>query len=142
MAATDTHPLIWALSGDPQLSAAAKSVFTEADAGQAIVLISPIVTVEVIYLSEKRRISVELVDDLLAKVFAPGLSYRLAELDAAVINALRQIPRNLITDMPDRIIAATAKANSCALITRNGAITTSGLVPVIWQADFQSPIRP
>jgi PIN domain nuclease of toxin-antitoxin system len=129
---TDTHPLIWALSGDPQLSAPAQAAFAEADAGEAIIIIPPIVAVEMIYLSEKGRISAQLVDDLLAKVSQPGRSYRLSELDTSVITAVRQIPRHLIPEMPDRIIAATAKALGCALLTRDGDITASGLVSVIW----------
>ena len=127
---TDTHPLIWALGSDPQLSSKARSVFAEADAGQAVIIIPPIVAIEMIYLSEKDRIPAQLVDDLLAKISKPDLSYRLGELNASVITALRQLSRRLIPDMPDRIIAA--KALGVELITRNGVITTSGLVSVIW----------
>ncbi len=129
---TDTHPLIWALSNDPQLSPRAQRAFAEADTGQAVIIIPPIVPVEMIYLSEKDRIPAQLVDDLLAKVSKPGLSYRLGELNVSVITSLRQISRHFIPEMPDRIIAATAKAIGAELITRNGMITTSGLVSVIW----------
>ena len=107
---TDTHPLIWALSSDSRLSPTARAVFEAADAGQVTIIIPSIVVVEMIYLSEKGRIPAHLVDDLLTDVSQPGLSYRLGELDASVITALREIPRHLIPDMPDRIIAATAKA--------------------------------
>jgi PIN domain nuclease of toxin-antitoxin system len=129
---TDTHPLIWALSNDSRLSVKARSIFAEADAGRAIIIVPPIVVIEMVYLSEKGRIPAQLVDDLLAKVARPGLSYRLAELDASVISALREVSRDLIPEMPDRIIAATAKAAGAELITRDGLITASGLVPVIW----------
>jgi PIN domain nuclease of toxin-antitoxin system len=57
---TDTHPLIWALSNDPQLSTAAQVAFAEADAGQAIIIIPPIVAIEMIYLSERGRIPLPL----------------------------------------------------------------------------------
>ena len=129
---TDTHPIVWALSNDSQLSPRAKATFAEADAGQSIIIIPPIVVIEMIYLNEKGRIPTHLVDDLLAKVSTPGLSYRLGELNSSVIAALRQIPRHSIPEMPDRIIAATAKADGLGLITRNGAITTSGQVSIIW----------
>ena len=129
---SDTHPLIWAFSNDPQLSPTARVAFAEADTGQATIIIPPIVAVEMIYLTEKGRIPPPLVDDLLSKVTQPGLSYRLGELNALSIVALRQIPRQLIPEMPDRIIAATAKALGAGLITRNGAITASGVVAVIW----------
>lgn len=129
---TDTHPLIWALSNDSQLSAKARVVFADADAGRAIVIIPPIVAVEMVYLGEKGRIPDRLVDELLVKVARPGLSYRLGELNASVISALRQVSRDLIPEMPDRIIAATAKAAGVELITRDGLITASGVVSVVW----------
>jgi PIN domain nuclease of toxin-antitoxin system len=129
---TDTHPLIWALSDDTRLSNLAKTAFTEADTGQAVIIIPAIVAVEMIYLTDKGRIAVHLVDDLLAKVCTPGLSYSLGELTATVITALRKIPRGLIPDMPDRIIAATAAAQGCPLLTCDRAIIASGLVSVIW----------
>jgi PIN domain nuclease of toxin-antitoxin system len=85
-----------------------------------------------IYLSEKGRINGDLVDDLLAEISVPGMSYRLGEFDASVIKSLRQIPRHAVPEMPDRIIAATAMAMNCSLITRDAAITSSGVVPIIW----------
>ncbi|MEN3331135.1 MAG: hypothetical protein V7641_500 [Blastocatellia bacterium] len=85
-----------------------------------------------IYLSDKGRIAAHLLDDLLAKISMPGRSYRLAEMNAAVIDALRTIPRNLIPDMPDRIIAATAKAIDCPLLTRDQMIIASSVVSIIW----------
>ena len=129
---TDTHPLIWALGSDSRLSSAAQAAFAEADDGRAIVIIPSIVPVEMIYLSEKGRIPTQLVDDLITAVDQPGLSYQLSTLDASVITALRQIPRDLIPEMPNRIIAATTKAIGATLITRNGAITTSNVVSVTW----------
>jgi PIN domain nuclease of toxin-antitoxin system len=129
---TDTHLIIWALSNDPQLSSAAKSPFTEADAGQAIIIVPPIVIVEIICLSEKGRIPAHLIDNLLQKISAPGFSYRLTILGKAVLKALRQIPRDAIPDMPDRIIAATALASNSPLITRDSMIIKSNVIPVIW----------
>jgi PIN domain nuclease of toxin-antitoxin system len=129
---TDAHPIIWALSNDTQLSTGARTIFQEADAGRATIFIPPIVAVEMIYLSDKGRIAAQLVDDLLAKVSVPGRSYRLAEMNAAVIDALRTIPRNLIPDMPDRIIAATARAIGCPLLTRDQMIIASSVVSIIW----------
>lgn len=129
---TDTHPLIWALSNDSRLSAKARAVFADADAGRAIVIIPPIVAIEMVYLGEKGRIPDRLVDELLVKVAKPGLSYRLGELNASVISALRQVSRDLIPEMPDRIIAATARAAGVELITRDGLITASGVVSVVW----------
>jgi PIN domain nuclease of toxin-antitoxin system len=47
---TDTHPLLWHISNDPRLSAAARIVFTEADAGLHQIFVPSIVLVEAVYL--------------------------------------------------------------------------------------------
>jgi len=44
---------------------------------------------------------------------------------------LARIPRDSIPDMPDRIIAATAKHLGLSLISRDSKITASG-INVIW----------
>ncbi len=58
--------------------------------------------------------------------------YAVAPLDLAVAQALQQVPRTLVPEMPDRIITATALALALPLITRDGAIQQSALVPTIW----------
>jgi PIN domain nuclease of toxin-antitoxin system len=129
---TDTHSLVWALIRNPRLSAAALSIFLEADKGQAIIIIPPIVIVEMTYLSEKGRIPGHLVPDLLSTLRTPNQSYQLAVTDIAVIEAVGQIPRASIPELPDRVISATAKALGLPLITRDSKITSSGAVTVIW----------
>jgi predicted nucleic acid-binding protein len=58
-------------------------------------------------------------------------------LDTAVAEAVRTIPRDIVPDMPDRIIAATAVRLNAELVTRDrrlhsaGALRTAG-IHIVW----------
>jgi hypothetical protein len=64
-------------------------------------------------------------------------SLSVAPVDATVADALRTIPRDVVPDMPDRIIAATAVRLNAELVTRDrqlhaaGALRTAGL-RIVW----------
>lgn len=119
------------MNNPSRLSSKALSVFLDADEGNAIIIIPPIVIVEMVYLSEKGRIPVAMVSSLLTEIDQPSTSYPLGVLDKPVLEAVEQISRERIPEMPDRIIAATAKALSIPLITRDSAITNSRAVTVL-----------
>ncbi|MEK7363312.1 MAG: PIN domain-containing protein [candidate division NC10 bacterium] len=128
---TDTHPLIWHQTDDPNLSAAARKILDETDQGRHTVWIPAIVLVEIIYISEKHRIPPEVVSSFLSKLPA-STNYLVAPLDMDTIIAMRGIPRPAITDMPDRIITATAMKLGVPLITLDPRIKESSLVSVVW----------
>ena len=54
-----------------------------------------------------------------------------APVTVDVVRAMRQIPRDAVPDMPDRIIAATAVYLSVPLISRDGRIRASN-VQTVW----------
>lgn len=128
---TDTHALIWYLEDSPNLGIAANEAFDKCDSGEITIYIPTICLVEIVYLQERRRISVDmkyLLDTALANE-SSGLS--LVNLTAEIVDALSTIPRDTIPDMPDRIIAATAKYMSLPLISRNAKIVSSG-ISIVW----------
>ena len=55
----------------------------------------------------------------------------LANLTSGVVDALATIPRNIVPDMPDRIIVATAKHLGLPLISKDNKIVSSG-ISIIW----------
>ena len=61
-----------------------------------------------------------------------SINYRVAPLDAVTARTVQLIDPNKIPEMPERIIAATAKRLELLLITRDLRITNSGLVTVAW----------
>ena len=129
---TDTHALCWHLTGDSKLSANAKKIFQDTDAGQHQILIPGIVLVELVYLEEKGRISDSSLKKVLELLDDVGGSYDVAPLNKDTAKALQKIPRDDVPDMPDRIIAATAYQLSLPLITRDKKIKKSKIVKVIW----------
>ncbi|MCG8349572.1 MAG: PIN domain-containing protein [Chloroflexales bacterium] len=129
---SDTHAIHWHLAGNPKLSTTTRQIFHAADAGTHQIIIPAIVLVEFIYLAEKGRLDRARVDQLSTLLATPGGSYAISPLDADIASALWRVPRALVPEMPDRIITATALALGLPLITRDGAIQRSGLVPTIW----------
>jgi PIN domain nuclease of toxin-antitoxin system len=87
--------------------------------------------VELVYLQEKGRIPKELKKSLDSHLASGQTSFITTDLTPAVVTALESIPRELVTDLPDRVIAATAKALNLPLLSRDRALQKSGL-DVIW----------
>jgi len=129
---TDTHALLWHLSEDPALSAAAKDAFRLADAGSADIFIPSIVLAEVVYLAERQRVPAHQVDRIADLPRLPGSRYHSVALDTEIIQAMRRIPREAVPDMPDRIIAATALLLGVPLLTRDHRIARLDMLQSLW----------
>ena len=127
----DTHAAIWYLTDNPKLSEAAARALDEASASGDPIFIPSISLVELTYLVEKGRIPSDARKKLVDVLALPDSRYELAPLDGAVAAAVELIDRNLVPDLPDRVIAATALARSAALANRDGKIRASQ-VQVIW----------
>jgi PIN domain nuclease of toxin-antitoxin system len=130
--AADTHAAIWYQSKDPKLSKTALAAMEATlQAGDPIIIAS-ITLVEIAYLVERGRLPAPTFDLLEQDLRDPLGCFELAPLDLDVSRALRHIPRNLVPDMPDRIITATAYQRGLTLITADSKIRMSGVVATIW----------
>ena len=130
-AVADTHAALWFLFGDPRLSTAAKSVFDLAAKGRKKIALAPISLAEIVYLVEKRRLPVTAFDDLRAALGNPNHVLEEAVFTGDVIAFMREIPRDAVPDMPDRIVAATALYYGVPVVSRDGRIRASA-VGTIW----------
>jgi PIN domain nuclease of toxin-antitoxin system len=125
--AADTHALLWFLENDRRLTTVAATALDDAET----ILLPSICLVEIIYLTEKRRLPEATLPRLLGELNNPSTTLQLASLDLGVVRALHEISRADVPDMPDRIIAATAWHNCIPLVTRDGRIRTCG-IETIW----------
>jgi PIN domain nuclease of toxin-antitoxin system len=127
----DTHAALWSLREPQRLSVAATAAIQQAIAGGDVVFISAITVVEIRYLIEKASLPATDFDLLLSTIEKPDASLVVVPIDLAIGLAVEQVPRHLVPDMPDRIIAATALHLGLPLVTKDAQIRESG-VPTIW----------
>lgn len=130
-AVADTHAVLWYLYDDPRLSPAARATLEEAAAAGDQVGFSAITLAEIVYLSEKGRIAPEALERVLAALEEPGVVLRELPTDRAVIALLPTITREEVPDLPDRLIAATARRYGVPLLSRDRRIRLAGL-ETIW----------
>jgi len=130
-AVLDTHAAIWYVFIRKKLSQDALRLIRRAvDSGRPV-YVSAISIVETIYLIERGRISFEALQRLEAGLKDPMSGLLVVHVDEEVAEAVHRVPRDLVPEMPDRIIAATALSLGLPLITRDRRIAATG-IKTIW----------
>lgn len=128
----DTHTIVWYITEPEQLSEnAALALDMAIDTGQSI-YVSAISIVEICYLVERRRLPELVLQRLLDVSDAVDGVVVTLPLNRAIAETLREIPRNTVPDMPDRIIAATALHLDVPLVTCDGKIRSLTEIETIW----------
>jgi len=127
----DTHALLWYLLQPERLSAAAKSAFVDAAQDGDPVYLSAISLVEIRYLIEKAKLVEADLQFLINALNNPVHQLVVARVDYAIALEVGRVPRHIVPDMPDRIIAATALSLDVPLVTRDQRIRQA-LAKTIW----------
>lgn len=130
-AIADTHTAVWYLQNDPRLSATARHRLETSSGSEGPVGVSAISLVEMVYLVEKKRITLEEYETL--RDYLRDDTSVLVEIPVTneIAETMRSIVRETVPDMPDRVIAATALHLGVPLITRDEKIRASK-VRTIW----------
>ncbi len=108
--------------------AIAEQIFDSAEHASTIVHIPAMVYAEILYLSEKKRISATLTDAL--DLIANFPNFKELPMNGDIIETASQI-----TDIPelhDRIISASARFMNLELVTNDAKIQNSNFVRTIW----------
>ena len=130
-AVLDTHTVLWYLENSKELSPVARTTIENAIRDARDVHVSAISVIEAVYLVEGKRIPATALHRLRDALSDPSIGLFIAPVDASVANALEKIPRSIVPDMPDRIIAATALHLGVPLVTRDRRLQSAG-IKTIW----------
>ncbi len=117
----DTHAALWYLYDDGRLSVAAGEFIDHSAAAGNQIVVSSISLAEIVYLVEKNRLPVDAYTDLKAALDDPDHVFKEAPFTVEIVDAMRQVPRAHVADMPDRIVAATAVFLGCRQSAGTGA---------------------
>jgi PIN domain nuclease of toxin-antitoxin system len=127
----DTHALLWHLFEPAQLSELAISSLRATIRAGETIYASTISIIEVCYLVEKHRLPSEAYDNLVLAFHDVEIALMLLPVDEDVALAIERIPRDVVPDLPDRIIAATALTHNLPLVTADRKIRALR-IPTIW----------
>ena len=127
----DTNIVIWYFSTPVMPTQPAQTAILDA-ALNGTIFIPSIAIVELIYLTEKNRIPVDVLKDLSDAVDDQATAFQFADLSREIADQCKNIPRTIVPDMPDRIVAATALHLELPLITSDTGIHKLTNIQTIW----------
>lgn len=128
----DTQSAVWYILNSAKLSSAALTALDDATQAGDLIYIASISVVEVTYLVEKGRLEQAVLDQLVKHLLDPKVNFEIVTLDIEIARALSRIQRDIVPEMPDRIIAATALQMGLPLVTSDHKIQAASNVQTIW----------
>ncbi len=117
----DTHVWLWAVGLSPQLGRKATRLIEQAAArDQLRVSAASVFEVSMLTTSGRMHLAVPVHEWVGAALDTPGI--KLAELTAPIAVDAGQIPREVLPDPMDRVLAATARRLGASLVTADRAL--------------------
>jgi len=127
----DTHALIWYLEKSARLSEPAKAAIKSSLAGGRVLYVSTVSLAEILYLDEKGRLPAGTLGKVLAEINRSDSALTEAPFVAGMVEAMSRIPRGVVPDLPDRMIAATALHLGLPLVTADHQIRAASLPTIL-----------
>lgn len=130
MIALDTHAVLWMLAKPEKLSRRARRAIEQARTNHEGLAISAVTLYELAQGVFRNRMQVHAeLDEVLAEIEE---LVAVMPLTSAIAARAAKLPDGFPRDPFDRIIAATALVHGSQLVTADGPIRRSGVVPTIW----------
>lgn len=123
----DTVTIIRHFSGAGRIGHQAKSILEGVENGEHHMFLSTISLVEILYLSEKKRITINLGESL--EMMDESTNYSIVDLTPDIVKFAENI---VFPDIFDRLIISTAQYLGAPLLTSDRAIRNRDLVETIW----------
>lgn len=123
----DTHAIVWYFLKSGNLSDTALAAIEGAES----VYVASISVVEIIYLNEKWKLPPAALERLIQALADVNTKWLVMPLSLEIAQAISQIPRNVVPDMPDRIITATAFYLHLPLVSCDSKIQAAN-IQTIW----------
>ena len=126
---TDTQALIKFMIGKRVINEQCHQAFLATDRGENIIIIPAVVLMEILYLFEKNRIKIDLIQ---TEELLKSKNYQFEPLSLEILKTASEI-----TDIPelhDRLITATARYFNIPLITNDPVIIESKFVKTLGSA--------
>ncbi|BAM00445.1 MULTISPECIES: type II toxin-antitoxin system VapC family toxin [Caldilinea] len=124
----DTVAIVRHLRRHPALGPRAAQILQSADSGEHHIYLSTITLMEVLYLSEAKRVDVHL-DELIGHI-SGSVNYEIVPVHTEVVLAAAEVDD--VPELHDRIIVGTAKWLGVPILTSDGIISQSSHVQTIW----------
>jgi predicted nucleic acid-binding protein len=123
---SDTQALVKFMLGARVINDSCHKAFLDADQGKNTIIIPAVVLMEILYLFEKNRISVDLIQ---TEELMKSRNYQFEPLSLEILKNASEIDD--IPELHDRLIAATARYLDIPLITNDPVIIGSRHVTVL-----------
>jgi len=123
----DTVTIIRHFSSVRGIGKRAKAVLNGADRGENHLYISIISLVEIMYLSQKKRIKINLEETL--EIINNSENYSVVDLTPQIVISAERIS---FPELFDRLIIATAQYLGLSILTSDKAIRSAKIVRTIW----------
>lgn len=127
----DTNIVIWYFADPPRLSSDAMQALDAAEIN-GVIYVSTMTLIELVYLTEKSKIDPSVLPLLQTALNDPTTAFRCYDIHQEVADAVSQIVRTVVPELPDRVIAATALYLNVPLVTADRKIQAAQNIQTIW----------
>ncbi|MDM8557688.1 PIN domain-containing protein [Candidatus Parabeggiatoa sp. HSG14] len=125
----DSVALIRHLRKHRRLGQQARKILQEADAEEHTIFVSAVSLMEILYLAQAKKITVDLAEVMTLISNSPN--YTLVPIDADVVLAAATVDD--APELHDRILVGTAKHLQVPILTSDQIITQSSHVQTVWK---------